>query len=257
MSKIAISPPTNNSLAVEILQRLDAYQNTQFLDSRPEVPIDPENMKLLLDTMVVDEAKADILFGTVVSDVLVNNDKIEAVIFENIAGSQAVKANYFIDCSGDGQLAFKAGAAFSRGGDDMGFSSSPTMMFRVANCNINTLIDYMKENPKDFEISYHTYSNHKLNPTQNRKNIENDRYAHFADFIKFIDKKIEEHPNEFSEWERKVLHQRGIIFLNQPNPNHVLVNSTRIQNFQGDSANELTASLIEGRRQAEVIFFRS
>jgi len=252
MSKIAISP-TNNSLAVEILNRLDTYQHTHFLESRPEVPIDPENMKLLLDAMVSEEANAEVLFGTIVSDVVLQDGKINAIIIENIEGSQAVKAKYFIDCSGDGQLAFKAGAAYERG-NELGYGSSPTLMFRVANCNIDALIEYMENNPEDFKISYHTYSNHKLNPAQNRKNIQNNRYAHFADFIRFIDKKIKENPEKFSAYDSKILHQRGLIFLNQPNPNHVLVNSTRIQNFKGDDAKELTNSLMEGRRQAEVLF---
>nr|WP_319474150.1 FAD-dependent oxidoreductase [uncultured Sphaerochaeta sp.] len=252
MSKIAISP-TNNSLAVEILHRLDDYQHTHFLESRPEVPIDPENMKLLLDTMVREEDNIEVLFGTIVSEVISQNGKINAIIIENIEGSQAIKAKYFIDCSGDGQLAFKAGAAYERG-NELGYGSSPTLMFRVANCDIDTLLTYMEDNPEEFKISYHTYSNHKLNPAQNRYNIQHDTYAHFADFIRFIDKKIEEHPNVFSDYAIKILHQRGLIFLNQPNPNHVLVNSTRIQNFRGDNAKELTDSLMEGRRQVEVIF---
>jgi hypothetical protein len=252
MSKIAISP-TNNSLALEILTRLDAYQHTHFVKSRPEVPIDPENMKLLLDTMVVEESKAQVLFGTVVSDVVSEHGQINAIIIENIQGTQAIKGKYFIDCTGDGQLAFKAGALFSRGNAE-GYSSSPTLMFRVANCNIEKLIDCMDANPELFAITYNTYSNHKLSPKENRINIKNDMYAHFADFIRFIDSKIESNPGSFTTWEKKILHQRGLIFLNQPNPNQVLVNSTRIQQFYGDDASELSKAMITSRKQVEVLF---
>ena len=252
MSKVAISP-TNNSLALEILNRLDDYQHMTFAKSRPEVPIDPETTKLILDTMVVKEAKAQVLFGTVVSSVVVENEKVSYVIVENIEGSQAIRAKYVIDCTGDGQLAFKAGAGYDRG-NEQGYSSSPTLMFRVGNCNLDVLLDFMEANPEDFAISYHTYSNHKLSPKQNRENIKRDMYAHFADFIRYMDKKIAQQPERYSEWEKRVLHQRGLIFLNQPMSNQVLVNSSRIPLFKGDDATELSAAMIEGRRQVEVLF---
>jgi len=252
MSKVAISP-TNNSLALEILSRLDEYQKTTYVKSRPEVPIDPEATKLLLDTMVVEEAKAQVLFGTVVSSAVVENSEVKYVIVENIEGTVAIRTKYVIDCSGDGQLAFKAGAEYTVG-NSQGYSSSPTLMFRVGNCNPDALLDFMEANPDDFAISYHTYSNHRLSPKQNRENIKKDMYAHFADFIRYIDKKIAEDPSRYSQWERKVLHQRGLIFFNQPKPNQVLVNSSRIPLFKGDSAEELSEAMIEGRKQVEVLF---
>ena len=41
MSKIAIAPQ-NLGLATEIIQRMDELQNSNYIASRPEVPIDPE-----------------------------------------------------------------------------------------------------------------------------------------------------------------------------------------------------------------------
>jgi hypothetical protein len=252
MSKVAISP-TNNSLALEILNRLDDLQKTSFAKSRPEVPIDPEATKLILDTMTVEEAKAQVLFGSVVCDVITNEGQISTVLVENIEGTQAIAAKFVIDCTGDGQLAFKAGAEYVAG-NSQGYSSSPTLMFRVGNCNPDALLDYMEANPEDFAISYHTYSNHKLSPKQNRENIRKDMYAHFADFIRYIDKIIAQNPERFTEWEKKVLHQRGLIFLNQPKPNQVLVNSSRIPLFKGTDAIELSDAMIEGRKQVELLF---
>ena len=253
MSKVAISP-TNNGLAVEILKRLDTYQGTHYLDSRPEVPIDPESMKILLDRMVSEESGVDVRFGTVLSDVVIAKDRqISAVIIENIDGTQAVEAKYFIDCTGDGQLGFKAGASWVQG-NDKGYSSSPTLMFRVGNCEIEKLMAYMEANPTYFESVLTTYSNHKLSPAQNRKNIAQDRYAHFADFVKFIKMKADENPGMFSEWDMKVLLSRGLIFMNQPKPGHVLVNSSRISLFKGDDSIELSEAMRTSRKQVEVLF---
>jgi hypothetical protein len=49
---------------------------------------------------------------------------------ETKAGRQAVRANIFIDCSGDGDLAAWAGAPYEIG-DDQGHLLYPSMMFRL------------------------------------------------------------------------------------------------------------------------------
>ena len=46
-------------------------------------------------------------------------------------GPQAIKAEMFIDCSGDGDLAYWSGAECEKG-DVTGFMAYPTTMFRVA-----------------------------------------------------------------------------------------------------------------------------
>lgn len=252
MSKVAISP-TNNGLAKEILQRVAEYQGTNFLASRPEVPIDPETMKLILDKMVSEEAGVDVRFGTVISDVVVEGRFLKAVLIDGIEGIKAVLARYFIDCTGDGQLAYKAGATYLVGNDE-GFSSSPTLMFRVANCDIEKLISHMEEHPELFHSAQHTYSNQRLSPQENRRNIAQHKYAHFADFIPYIRMKVEENPGMFSEWEIQVLTNRGLIFMNQPKPGHVLVNCSRIPFFKGNDSVELSKAMMTGRKQVECLF---
>ena len=48
MSKIAVAQMTNG-LPLEIIRRFDAYQGTHYENSRPEVPVDPETAKIILD----------------------------------------------------------------------------------------------------------------------------------------------------------------------------------------------------------------
>jgi hypothetical protein len=56
--------------------------------------------------------------------------RIGALMVETKAGRQAVAAELFIDCSGDGDLAAWAGAAFEVG-DNAGSMLYPSMMFRL------------------------------------------------------------------------------------------------------------------------------
>lgn len=253
MSKIAISS-SNNGIAVELIRRLDAYQGTNFLASRPEVPIDPELTKFMLDRMVVDETDIDLRFGTQVTEVLTEAREIKAVLIDSLDGVQAVVAKYYIDCTGDGQLAYKAGAGYSVGSAADDYSSSPTLMFRVANCDLAQLMAYMEAHPEVFAPERHTYSHHRVTPQENRDNIASDRYAHFADFLGLVRTKVAEHPGMFTQWEIGVLNQRGILFMNQPQPGHVLVNCTRIPYFRGDRAVEISRAMVTGRKQVECIF---
>jgi hypothetical protein len=252
MSKIAISAP-NHGIAEELIKRLDAYQKSNFLASRHEVPVDPELCKWMLDRMVVDEAGADARFGTVVCDVIAEARKIEYVVIDSVNGFEAVKARYYADCTGDGQLAFKAGASYSVGDGD-GYGSSPSLLFRVANVNIEKLISEMEAHPDVYAMERGTYSNHKLSPSQNRENIASDKYAHFADFVPLLRRKVKENPGFLTEWELEKMLQRGLIFMNQPQGTHVLVNSTRITRFKGTDGKELSEAMVSGRRQAEATF---
>ncbi len=60
--------------------------------------------------------KVDILFHALGAGVVMDDDRrIHALMVETKAGRQAVRANIFIDCSGDGDLAAWAGAPFEVG----------------------------------------------------------------------------------------------------------------------------------------------
>src|SRR5712672_1257777 len=75
--------------------------------------------------------KVDILFHALGAGVVMHdNRRIDAVMVETKAGRQAVAANIFIDCSGDGDLAAWAGAPYEVG-DNAGSMLYPSMMFRL------------------------------------------------------------------------------------------------------------------------------
>jgi hypothetical protein len=254
MSKIAILN-TNHGFGEELLVRLDRLQGSDFLASRSEVPVDPEAAKRMLDRMVVEEAGAEVLFGTAVAAVARAGRRIEAVVVNSINGLEAIRAKYYIDCTGDAQLGFRAGAACLVGDAADGYSSAPTLMFRVGNVDLERLITEMEQRPELRESSErNTYSYHRLSPAQNRENIARDRYAHFADFVPYLRQKARENPGMFSEWELSMMLQRGILFMNQPQGGHVLVNCTRTPYFRGDDKKELTEACLSGRRQAEATF---
>jgi len=87
--------------------------------------------KIAADALLA-ESKAVIQFHALaVGVVMETKERIKALIVETKSGRSAILADVFIDCSGDGDLAAFAGAAFEKG-DDAGNLLYPTMMFRVA-----------------------------------------------------------------------------------------------------------------------------
>ncbi|WP_024516694.1 FAD-dependent oxidoreductase [Bradyrhizobium sp. Tv2a-2] len=75
--------------------------------------------------------KVDVLFHALGAGVVMNDGmRINALMVETKGGRRAVRANIFIDCSGDGDLAAWAGAPFELG-DAAGHTLYPSMMFRI------------------------------------------------------------------------------------------------------------------------------
>ena len=92
---------------------------------------DTSAYKMATDDLLL-SAGVDIRFHTFAVDVLMDGAQIDAVLIETKSGRKAIKAEVFIDCSGDGDLAYWSGAECVKG-DDNGFMAYPTTMFRVAN----------------------------------------------------------------------------------------------------------------------------
>ena len=75
--------------------------------------------------------KVDIIFHALGAGVVMDQSRrIDALLVETKGGRQAVRADIFIDCSGDGDLAAWAGAPFEVG-DSNGHMLYPSMMFRL------------------------------------------------------------------------------------------------------------------------------
>jgi len=77
-------------------------------------------------------ANVELLFHAWAAAVVMSDDggRIDALVVETKSGRQAIRANAFIDCSGDADVAAFAGVPF-KVGDGHGSGLFPTTMFRV------------------------------------------------------------------------------------------------------------------------------
>lgn len=95
------------------------------------VPIDAEQLKRVYDELVTG-AGAKILFNTFLSQVQTEDGRVTSVIVSNKHGLSAYTAKVFIDCTGDADLAYWAGAV-AEVGDDQGNLQPATHCFILAN----------------------------------------------------------------------------------------------------------------------------
>lgn len=146
----------------EILEALktDGYQSP-FYDRRPDriegidwYPVDPERLKLVLDRMIL-ESGCDVLFHTVVTEAARSGDRISAVKVFHKGGYEWIGADYFIDCTGDGDLAAMAGAAWEYG-DEHGRVQAGTLCFRVAGVDVRRFIEYVEKEGETGNLSVAT-----------------------------------------------------------------------------------------------------
>ncbi len=110
----------------EITERLENYgaiYNNCF---------DDEALKLIANEMLT-EAGVDILFHSTLVSVSNANDRISSATFATISGNVEICASYFIDCTGNAQLAYLAGCKTTLGRDGDNLCQPMTLCFRVGN----------------------------------------------------------------------------------------------------------------------------
>src|SRR4030088_1228933 len=121
-------------IASELLARIDRLGGPQaphlIFGKNLAQAHDTAGHKIAADDLLLGH-KVDILFHALGAGVVMHDERrINALLVETKAGRQAVHADIFIDCSGDGDLAAWAGVRYEVG-DNSGSMLYPSMMFRL------------------------------------------------------------------------------------------------------------------------------
>src|SRR5690606_13655399 len=139
--------PVIAGVVLELIERLVRTGGAiaPSLETGFVIPFDPEIFKLVALEML-DEAGVEFLLHAFASDV-VGGDQVEGVVFETKSGPLVVKANTVVDCTGDGDIAARAGAPYEVGRAVDGLVQPMTLMFRMGEFERLAFEAYVKENP--------------------------------------------------------------------------------------------------------------
>jgi len=106
----------------EFLHRLaDSGGGTMHDADSHWMTFDPESMILVCQDMVL-EAGVALLLHTLVVDVIRDGDTVRGVVVENKSGRSVVLGRVFVDATGDGDVAARAGAGY-----DIGHEADPAL----------------------------------------------------------------------------------------------------------------------------------
>ena len=86
------------------------------------------------------------LLYSLVNEVVMDGDRVEAVGIISKQQRTLLKAEYFVDCSGDADLAAMAGAPFELGDKD-GKLQALSIMFRMSGLEKGPLLSFVREHP--------------------------------------------------------------------------------------------------------------
>ena len=109
--------PIVEGLLRQITERMHALDGAPEWEEACEewgIRFDAEAFKIVADQMV-EEAGVDLLLHTLVTDAVVEEGRIKALIIESKSGRQAVTGQVVIDATGDADVAFRAGAPTRQG----------------------------------------------------------------------------------------------------------------------------------------------
>jgi len=128
----------------ELVQRLDeeglrtVNQTTTYGHA-----FDPEMMKLLLERLCM-EAGVRVRLHTMIVGAVRNADgAVTHVVTESKSGREAWKANVFVDCSGEGDFAARAGCSFDMGHPESGKTQPFSLLGIVGGAPIAGMTPYL------------------------------------------------------------------------------------------------------------------
>jgi hypothetical protein len=110
--------------------------------------VEPEAVKTVALQMLT-EAKVEVTFYAMCAGVVMDGQTIRGIITESKSGREAVLGKIVIDCTGDADVAYRAGVPCEKG-DARGGLQPPTLMFCLGGVNTETLRMSIAQQPRTY-----------------------------------------------------------------------------------------------------------
>ena len=193
--------------------------------------IEPEVAKSVALEMLA-ERGVDLMLYTQFAGVVKDGDRIRAVVTESKSGREAIVAPLVVDCTGDGDVAWRAGAPCEKG-DDQGGMQPPTLMFCMAGVDTEKLRSGLRDDPETCQADI----------------IPADYFARHDRFIVVGLRQLLDRARADG---LEIATDRTILITGL-RPGEVWVNMTRVKGIDGTDPRSLTHGELETRRQIEPI----
>jgi hypothetical protein len=200
-------------------------------------PFDAEQMKIELEQMFLG-AGGTLLYHTMLVDVATEGDRVTAIIAANKAGLTRFEAAFFIDSTGDGDLAYRAGVPFKQGRDEDGKTQPMTMKLKVANVDREAVKRYAREHPERCLFDYGT--------EEGLRRLESSPRISLKGYIPEL--KRARDAGEVS------VNREFVLLFETGTQGVFIINVSRIQGLDGTNPYDIARAETIGRQQCSEIF---
>lgn len=200
--------------------------------------ISPDRFKIMALEMCR-EAGVEVLFNCELLDVRMENCKIAGVSVYGKCTEIFIKAGLYVDGTGDGDLAYMAGAPFVTGQDATGICQPSTLMFTVTDFDLEKFFAFVEEHPDEVGVKEDYASGYDLpffRATPGHCLIGLDGLIRKARAA-----------GDFS------VPRNQFIYIKTAHPKLLAVNTVRITNIDASDPLQLSAGIAEGYRQVGVL----
>ncbi|MBR5235846.1 MAG: FAD-dependent oxidoreductase [Clostridia bacterium] len=199
--------------------------------------INAEGVKILALEMCL-EAGVDVILHCEALEVKKTGNKITNLIMYGKCNQIDVSAKIYIDCTGDGDVAYLAGCSYEMGQEGTNMLQPPTVMFTLEGVENEKLFDYVEKHPE--ELRY------------NRPGIfEDERYSpdYFREDSNHVFVGLQSTFRDLKAKGELPVDRESFIYISSTNPGEVYVNSVRILNADATDIRDLSRAEIEGTLQ--------
>lgn len=135
--------PLNGGIDFEINSRLIGMHESGVWRDGNRGWFNPETLKLVLETMCL-EAGTELLYYTMFEDVVVDQDEVHGIVMVNKAGRGALLAKSVIDCTGDADVAFRAGVPCESGDPATTLNQPFSVRFNLGNVDLKRFAEFLR-----------------------------------------------------------------------------------------------------------------
>ena len=182
-------------------------------------PFDPHAFKLI-GMRMLRESGAELLLQTQFVNVIKDGDRITGVVINNKDGLSVIEAKIVIDCSGDADVAARAGVNYIMGNEEDGNLQPASMFMRIADADMDVVNAHMAEHSDEIRPFFGPFSWIIKEFPEDWDNFPRGEICIFADVT----------PGEFS------------------------INCSRILDIDATKAEHVTRATMIGQEQCQHIF---
>ncbi|WP_025763601.1 FAD-dependent oxidoreductase [Dyadobacter tibetensis] len=193
--------------------------------------VEPEAVKNV-GLKMLHESGVDVLLYAFFAGVIKEDNRVKGVIIESKSGREVILAKTVIDCTGDADVAYKAGVACEQG-NEKGGVQPPTLMFCLSGVDTEALRMSIAEEPRTYLTDF----------------IPSEYFGQNNQFIVVGLRSLMQKARE----DGFDLPVERTILITGLREGEVWVNMTRVNGVDGTNPASLSYGELEGRKQVELI----